>query len=484
MKVNIFLLIFVLNHFGFAEETDEQLAQKHQQYLLSQKIDFLKTSYNDLKEVHRKAIESKWSVVSTQLEKKELIKSEMDGLRSDLEIVSNNSSRVQEEILIKEQALEDAKEKFREIEDEVSLQKQQVSEIVNHLKQKNRAGIPLGLEQRVIQVNKFEGEVKPTSTISKYFEASVGFYLQHIDNLSKIQIKKETIILSSGVPVEATVLSVGSGLVFAQDKLSKIYFLSKSSFHFEWNEILDEHVAEGYREIINQVLSTQFYKGVIPVDVLQDNNSTEILGFESKSIEDKIWKFLNDGGPLLIPLGLLLFWAFIIIIQKVWILYIRNSTGLTPYKGFLENTEKSIKSKGIHSSIIKGVQEAGVISKDQLEEVCGKVIQTSYLKLGLGMDSLSTIAGAAPLLGLLGTVTGMIQLFTTITRFGATDPKLMAGGISEALITTEAGLAVAIPLLLVHNAFKVRREALINSAEEGLLIILDDYEASFQPTES
>jgi biopolymer transport protein ExbB len=62
-----------------------------------------------------------------------------------------------------------------------------------------------------------------------------------------------------------------------------------------------------------------------------------------------------------------------------------------------------------------------------------------------------TISVVAPLLGLLGTVTGMIQTFQAITLFGAGDPKMMAGGISEALVTTMLGLTTAIPLVLLYD---------------------------------
>ena len=66
------------------------------------------------------------------------------------------------------------------------------------------------------------------------------------------------------------------------------------------------------------------------------------------------------------------------------------------------------------------------------------------------LSILSVSASAAPLLGLLGTVTGMIHTFRLITMFGTGDAKLLSGGISEALVTTEAGLIVAIPALLIH----------------------------------
>ena len=83
-----------------------------------------------------------------------------------------------------------------------------------------------------------------------------------------------------------------------------------------------------------------------------------------------------------------------------------------------------------------------------------------------------TISIIAPLLGLLGTVTGMIQTFQAITLFGAGDPKMMAGGISEALITTTLGLVIAIPLVLLH--------ALLSSRARGITDLLEERVASLR----
>lgn len=79
---------------------------------------------------------------------------------------------------------------------------------------------------------------------------------------------------------------------------------------------------------------------------------------------------------------------------------------------------------------------------------------------------LKVVAILAPLLGLLGTVTGMIQTFQAITMFGAGDPKLMAGGISQALVTTVQGLCVAIPMTLLHSIVNTRSRSLIHVLEE------------------
>ncbi|MEL0072110.1 MAG: MotA/TolQ/ExbB proton channel family protein, partial [Rhodobiaceae bacterium] len=79
---------------------------------------------------------------------------------------------------------------------------------------------------------------------------------------------------------------------------------------------------------------------------------------------------------------------------------------------------------------------------------------------------LKLLSGVAPLMGLLGTVTGMILTFQAITLFGTGDPKLMAGGISQALITTVLGLVVAIPILLLHSVASARSREIVQILEE------------------
>ena len=83
-----------------------------------------------------------------------------------------------------------------------------------------------------------------------------------------------------------------------------------------------------------------------------------------------------------------------------------------------------------------------------------------------GLNLLKIIAMVAPLMGLLGTVTGMILTFQMITLFGAGDPKAMAGGISQALVTTVLGLCVAIPTVLLHTLVNGRAQRILHVLEE------------------
>jgi biopolymer transport protein ExbB len=79
---------------------------------------------------------------------------------------------------------------------------------------------------------------------------------------------------------------------------------------------------------------------------------------------------------------------------------------------------------------------------------------------------LKIISTVSPLLGLLGTVTGMITVFQAITLFGTGDPKIMAGGISAALVTTVIGIVVAVPMILMHTMVKSRSDNIIHIMEE------------------
>jgi biopolymer transport protein ExbB len=90
-------------------------------------------------------------------------------------------------------------------------------------------------------------------------------------------------------------------------------------------------------------------------------------------------------------------------------------------------------------------------------------------------SAIMVIAAVSPLLGLLGTVTGMIATFDIITEFGTGDPKLLSGGISIALVTTELGLIVAIPMLLLGNMLSAWAEKIKDGMEHSALHLINEY---------
>ncbi len=114
----------------------------------------------------------------------------------------------------------------------------------------------------------------------------------------------------------------------------------------------------------------------------------------------------------------------------------------------------SVHSKGISEDI------------ETLSLKLDEAILREIPKIERGLITLAILAAIAPMLGLLGTVSGMIETFQSITLFGTGDPKLMSGGISQALVTTELGLAVAIPILLIHSMLSGKSNRLVQVLDE------------------
>jgi len=109
------------------------------------------------------------------------------------------------------------------------------------------------------------------------------------------------------------------------------------------------------------------------------------------------------------------------------------------------------------------------VMKDSIEEAASQVVHDLERFLGV----LGTIAAVAPLIGLLGTVVGMIQVFTAIMLEGTGNAGVLAGGISQALITTAAGLTVAIPALMAHRYFQRRVDTIVVTMEQEAVKLVD-----------
>lgn len=109
------------------------------------------------------------------------------------------------------------------------------------------------------------------------------------------------------------------------------------------------------------------------------------------------------------------------------------------------------------------------VMKDSIEEAANQVIHDMERYLG----AMATIAAITPLLGLLGTVLGMIEVFTEIMLEGTGNAGILAGGISQALITTAAGLSVAIPAMVLHRFFQRRVDTLVVTMEQEAVKLVD-----------
>jgi len=177
-----------------------------------------------------------------------------------------------------------------------------------------------------------------------------------------------------------------------------------------------------------------------------------------------LWQIFLAGGPVMWPILLCSIFALAIILEKFWHLHkIKIDT-----QAFLNNILDKMKRHEVKGALktcddtkspVSYILKAGILkydrSRDQIKEAIEDASLYEIPKLEKNLSVLATIAHISPLLGLLGTVTGMVRCFQTIqikaTSFHPVSPGDLAGGIWEALLTTVAGLIVAIPTFVTYN---------------------------------
>lgn len=195
-----------------------------------------------------------------------------------------------------------------------------------------------------------------------------------------------------------------------------------------------------------------------------------------------MYELIQQGGWLMLPILLSSVIASTIVIERFITLQAKKvipSNLVAQVWQWHKNktlTDEHIIALGNNSPLGK-ILAAGLINrhqpreimKESIEEVGHQVIHD----LERFLNTLGTIASITPLLGLLGTVIGMIKVFAAITSQGVGNPTVLAGGISEALLTTAAGLSVAIPSLIFYRFFRGRVDELVIKMEEEALKIVD-----------
>lgn len=135
-------------------------------------------------------------------------------------------------------------------------------------------------------------------------------------------------------------------------------------------------------------------------------------------------------------------------------------------KGFYDKAQElCIASPGPLNNIMKVILENRTLLPENVRQLVSDTAQFELPAIEKFLAALSTMASASPLLGLLGTVTGMMKVFHVITTIGLGEPAALSGGIAEALITTVFGLAIAIPSLIMHNLFQRKAEVIIGKIE-------------------
>jgi biopolymer transport protein ExbB len=197
-----------------------------------------------------------------------------------------------------------------------------------------------------------------------------------------------------------------------------------------------------------------------------------------------MWDIIKHGGPVLVILGLCSVLCLTLMIERY--MYYRKAAGNTEemlaairHAGTIADALAAIeKSPGIAGHVFRVALTAA--RDGYTPKQVGQLVEGAATKEMIQMEKflpqLDTLVTLCPLLGLFGTTLGMIRSFSIVAAIGMKNPEMLAGGISEALVNTAAGLGVALPALFAFNFFAGRKEAILMDMENGLselMVILE-----------
>ncbi len=272
--------------------------------------------------------------------------------------------------------------------------------------------------------------------------------LEEMAESGKVARFSAEVISAEGLAAQAEVVRVGVFNVISGDEFLR-YVPENASL-----QVLARQPAGRYRSLAAGLAAAT--SGVVPMAL--DPSRGAILGLliQAPSLVERIQQG-GIVGYVIIVLGLL---GVVVALERLFSLW-RASRGI--HAQLKSSTADGDNALGRILSVYDNNRS---VDNETLERKLDEAILREAPILERWQGWIKVLAAVAPLLGLLGTVVGMIRTFQAITLFGTGDPKLMAGGISQALVTTVLGLCVAIPLVLLHSLVASRSRSLVEILEE------------------
>ena len=293
-----------------------------------------------------------------------------------------------------------------------------------------------------------------------------------ITKLSKVRSENGKFYVEDGSEIEGRIIKVGNIAAYGiSSDISGALAPAGEGKLKVWN-------ADGSAETADALS-----KGVALEEInifLYENADKEIEEAADKTIMSTI----NSGGIIgwiIVILGLV---ALVLVgLRVVFLMSASKTTGnlakASLEKLLSEGVEGALNylktQKGSTARVIKATIRNLDRDRAHIEDIVAESILHESGRLDRFGSMILVVAAVAPLLGLLGTVTGMIATFDIITEFGTGDPKLLSGGISIALVTTELGLIVAIPVLMLGNMLSGWAERIKDSMEHSALHLINEY---------
>jgi biopolymer transport protein ExbB len=430
-------------------------------------------------------IAARYSFKQHTVEQREADKEEYERFREKQENVLTNLSKIKEEALVKEQNLGEANKNAKDKQGEWTFVKNGFDEIM----QKEADGIieafPVDLERR-------RGALEAVRRLNRerhdplyVWDSFLRYRISMMIAGRTVGIAQEKLLPEDGIPRMFSLARFGNVFAYCMDTSRQIFMIRQTgrlgADRFAIEPVVSPELKESLLNALPQWIQNNKVSGTVMSEVMQNEQAKLLVAGKKKTGFQEFVSQLKAGGWVMIPLLLLPFWALTLVIKKALQFWIRRRKYLKEIKTAFAFIDKQDSAKALaYAQSKKGLMariiETCLISptrREYAEHTVRKLIMQDAPVLNRNLNTLAVIAGAAPLLGLLGTISGMITLFAAVTYYGTGDPKFLAGGISEALITAKTGLAIAIPTLFVHDYLRNRKERLLSDIEAMAIRVLD-----------
>jgi biopolymer transport protein ExbB len=263
----------------------------------------------------------------------------------------------------------------------------------------------------------------------------------------------------------------------APDRLAVALASPRDAAGYRWTETLPPGGSRSIGDAMDQLRDgpAGLLIASLPFDV-----TGKVRG-DSVMFGDDTLSRLRSGGPVMLPIFLVATLAFTLILERAWVLQRQGggfregmaSVLVACREGRGEAAELLCRAgRGVVPRTLAACLRRRREGESAMEVAAQEQLLHELPRLQRFLGGIAVLGSVAPLLGLLGTVTGMIRTFGAIQEHGRMGPGLLAAGISEALLTTAAGLAVAIPILLLHSLLSGRVDRALGEAERGATTLI------------
>ena len=459
-------ILFCLLAFAYAKDVDPKLIQ------LQIEIAALKSLKQEKLELLESKEAQRWQNRYKQNAEIKLLEEMSKSFEEKYNRFANDLYRKQEEKIQNQDRTEELELKWIQLAKKQTALGLSIKQSSEKISEKISYDFPIGINDRTLllnQVNSQIAENKIEMALERFFEERYYRY-----NLSQTQeVLTKTNIWND---VEKTVWQVRLGTIFLGD-LDKENSQTQSLLRtgalqgktFVWRSDLTDEFHTGLKDLVQSSVQNKS-PAYVPIDVLQNRGIG--LGYTKQnklSTSKKISAWFAKGGLVMYPLLACALLALLLALERYWV-YLRRSKKLAETRSqilpLLEEGKyrEALAYCETQSTGLSKALAALISHRNGKRELAEKSIKESLIveipSLEKRLSLISALGASAPLLGLLGTVSGMITLFKVITDVGTNDARILAGGISEALVTTQTGLIIAIPILLIHGFLSEKLDAI------------------------